>query len=56
MSYGASASGNALCSKLFDATDITISTSGRSVTLHNSGAATIYLLFIHYQGGRLTFS
>ena len=56
MSYGASASGNALCSKLFDATDITITTSGRSVTLQNTGAATIYLLFIHYQGGRLTFS
>ena len=56
ISYGASASGNALYTKLYDASDLTVTTYGRSVTIQNTGAATAYLLFIHYQGSRLTFS
>ena len=55
-SYGTNASGNALCTELIDATDITIATNNSpSFTITNGGGANAFLLFIHYNGDEPTF-
>ena len=55
-SYGTNASGNALCTELVDATDITITTNNTpSFTITNGGSANAFLLFMHYNGDEPTF-
>jgi hypothetical protein len=56
-SYSTNASGNALCTELIDATDITITTNNTSsFTITNGGAANVFILFMHYHGDEPTFS
>ena len=56
-SYGTNASGNALCTELVDATDITITTNNTpSFTITNGGSANVFILFMHYHGDEPTFS
>lgn len=55
-SYSTNASGNALCTELIDATDITITTNNTSsFTITNGGAANVFILFMHYHGDEPTF-
>lgn len=55
-SYGTNASGNALCTELVDATDITITTNNTpSFTITNDGSANVFILFMHYHGDEPTF-